>query len=386
MTSISILGATGSIGRSTLDLVRRFPGRFRVEVLTAHRSADELADAVLATNAKVAAIADARAAPRLAERLAGRSIEVLVGADGVLEAAKRDADWTMAAIVGAAGLAPTLAAAERGGVLALANKEALVCSGPHLLDAAARAGTRLLPVDSEHNAVFQALAERPVATLRRLVLTASGGPFRNASLEEMARATPEEAVAHPRWSMGAKISIDSATMMNKGLELIEAHLLFGVPETKLATLVHPQSLVHGIVEFEDGSQIATLGPTDMRVPIAHTLAWPDRLPLDEQRLDLTTCGTLNFEPPDERRFPALRVARDALRTGGSAPTILNAANEVAVASFLERRTGFLDIISVVEATLESLVADAPGTLEEVVAIDCAARHKATALCAALSDR
>ena len=383
---LSILGATGSVGRSTLDLVGRFPERFQVEVLTANRSAEALADAVIATGAKVAAIADPAAATRLRERLSGRGVEVLTGTAGILEAARRPADWTMAAIVGAAGLAPTLAAAERGGILALANKEALVCSGPLLLEVAARAGTRLLPVDSEHNAVYQALAGRSVGDLRRLVLTASGGPFREAGLEEMAAATPEAAVAHPRWSMGAKISVDSATMMNKGLELIEAHLLFDVPEPKLEALIHPQSLVHGIVEFGDGSQIATMGPTDMRVPIAHTLAWPERLGLDEQRLDLTTSGPLTFEPPDERRFPALRVARDALRAGGSAPTILNAANEVAVAAFLDRRLGFLDIVGVVEATLETLASDRPRSLDEVVATDAEARSKAEALAAAIHAR
>ncbi len=383
---LSILGATGSIGQSTLDLVARHPERFRVQTLTAHRRADALADAVVATGARVAAIADPDAAGALTARLRGHDVEILVGSDGVLEAARRPADWTMAAIVGAAGLAPTLAAAARGGILALANKEALVCSGPLLLDAAAAAGTRLLPVDSEHNAVFQALADRSVDDLRRLILTASGGPFRTATLDAMAQVTPAAAVAHPRWSMGAKISVDSATMMNKGLELIEAHLLFGVPEPKLEALVHPESLVHGLVEFVDGSQVATLGPTDMRVPIAHTLAWPDRLPLAEQRLDLAACGSLTFEAPDERRFPALRVARDTLRAGDGSPTVLNAANEVAVAAFLADRIGFLDIVAVVEATLERSDAARPTTLADVVALDQAARLAAERLCAATSVR
>ncbi len=377
---LSILGATGSIGRSTLDLVRRHRERFAVQALTAHRSVEALAEAVEATGARIAAIADLACAPALRDRLAGRDVEVLAGPEGVLEAARAPADWTMAAIVGATGLAPTLAAAERGGILALANKEALVCSGPLLLQVAARAGTELLPVDSEHNAVHQALAGRAVRDLRRLVLTASGGPFRATSLEEMARATPAQAVAHPRWSMGAKISVDSATMMNKGLELIEAHLLFAVPEPKLAALIHPQSLVHGIVEFTDGTQVATLGPTDMRVPIAHTLAWPERLDLDEQRLSLAACGTLSFEAPDEQRFPALRVARDALRSGGGAPTILNAANEVAVEAFLTERLGFLDIVAVVETTLERVTAGAPASVAEVVALDAEARYVARALC------
>lgn len=377
---LSILGATGSIGRSTLDLVARHPDRFEVVALTAQRSVDALADAVVATGARLAAVADERRVDALAARLAGRGVEVLGGRDGVLTAARAPADWTMAAIVGAAGLAPTLAAAERGGVLALANKEALVCAGPLLLEAARRGETRLLPVDSEHNAVFQALAGRDVAELRRLVLTASGGPFRNASLAAMARATPAEAVAHPRWSMGAKISVDSATMMNKGLELIEAHLLFGVPEPKLEALIHPESLVHGLVEFVDGSQVATLGPTDMRVPIAHTLAWPARLSVADFALDLADVGTLSFQRPDEERFPALRVAREALRAGGGAPTILNAANEVAVAAFLEERLGFLDIVAVVEATLETVGPTAPASLAEVIGLDDVARERARHFC------
>ena len=377
---LSILGATGSIGRSTLDLVARHPDRFEVVALTAQRSVDALADAVLATGARLAAVADERCVDALAARLAGRDVEVLGGRDGVLAAARAPADWTMAAIVGAAGLAPTLVAAERGGVLALANKEALVCAGPLLLEAAQRGETRLLPVDSEHNAVFQALAGRDVAELRRLVLTASGGPFRNASLAAMARATPAEAVAHPRWSMGAKISVDSATMMNKGLELIEAHLLFGVPEPKLEALIHPESLVHGLVEFVDGSQVATLGPTDMRVPIAHTLAWPARLSVADFALDLADVGTLSFQRPDEERFPALRVAREALRAGGGAPTILNAANEVAVAAFLEERLGFLDIVAVVEATLETVGPTAPASLDEVIGLDDLARERARHFC------
>jgi 1-deoxy-D-xylulose-5-phosphate reductoisomerase len=377
---LSILGATGSIGRSTLDLVARHPDRFEVVALTANRSVEALAEAVVATGARLAAVADPAGVDALAARLSGHDVTVLGGTDGVLEAARAPADWTMAAIVGAAGLAPTLAAAEHGGVLALANKEALVCAGPLLLEAARRGETRLLPVDSEHNAVFQALAGRDVADLRRLVLTASGGPFRRADLATMARATPSEAVAHPRWSMGAKISVDSATMMNKGLELIEAHLLFGVPEPKLEALIHPESLVHGLVEFVDGTQVATLGPTDMRVPIAHTLAWPARLAVDDFALDLAQAGTLTFEAPDETRFPALRVAREALRTGGGAPTILNAANEVAVAAFLEERLGFLDIVAVVEATLEAIVPAAPQTLDDVLALDRAARRRARELC------
>ncbi|TVQ33935.1 MAG: 1-deoxy-D-xylulose-5-phosphate reductoisomerase [Geminicoccaceae bacterium] len=375
---LTILGATGSIGQSTLDLVYRQPERFQVVALTAHHRVAELAEAAIRSRAELAVVADPAHYPSLKARLAGRDIEVAAGPEAVIEAARRASDWTMAAIVGAGGLAPTLAAAERGGVLALANKEALVCSGPLLLDAVRRSSAVLLPVDSEHNALFQALAGRPATTVRRLILTASGGPFRTASLATMAAATPAEAVAHPKWSMGAKISVDSATMMNKGLELIEAHLLFGVAAAKLDVLIHPQSIVHGIVEYEDGSQLAQVGPTDMRVPIAHTLAWPDRLNLEDQRLDLAAVGRLEFEAPDEARFPALRLAREALQTGGGAPTIMNAANEVAVAAFLEERLGFLDIVAVVEAVLEGLAATSPTTLAEVLALDAAARDAAAA--------
>ncbi|MEO1091917.1 MAG: 1-deoxy-D-xylulose-5-phosphate reductoisomerase [Pseudomonadota bacterium] len=375
---ISILGATGSIGQSTLDLLSRRRDAFDVVALTANRRVDALADAVLRTGARFAAVGDPSCFAALRDRLAGSDVEVAAGPEALVEAAARSADWTMAAIVGADGLKPTLQAAADGRVLALANKEALVCSGPLLLDTARRAGTTLLPVDSEHNALFQALGGRSADTVRRLVLTASGGPFRTWSKAAMATATPSQAVAHPKWSMGAKISVDSATMMNKGLEVIEAHLLFGVAEARLDVLIHPQSVVHGIVEFADGSQLAQLGPTDMRVPIAHTLAWPERLPLADQRLDLAACGRLEFEAPDPERFPALRVARDALRTGGGAPTILNAANEVAVAAFLAGRIGFLDIVSVGDAALQVLAPGAPAGVDEVIALDGAARRCAAA--------
>ncbi len=379
---LTILGVTGSIGRSTLDLVARQPDRFEVVALTARRSVEALAEAAVATGAKLAVVADPGRYRELKERLAGRAVEAAAGPAAVVEAAALTSDWTMAAIVGADGLAPTLAAAERGGTLALANKEALVCSGPLLLDAVARSGATLLPVDSEHNALFQALAGHDPSHVRRLTLTASGGPFRTATLAEMARATPAQAVAHPKWSMGAKISVDSATMMNKGLEVIEAHLLFAMPPAKLGVLVHPQSIVHGIVEYADGSQLAQLGPTDMRVPIAHTLAWPDRLDLADQQLDLAAAGRLEFEAPDETRFPALRVAREALQTGGGAPTILNAANEVAVAAFLAGRLRFLDIAAIAEAALQVLATKAPATLDDVLALDAAARRAAEAAIAA----
>lgn len=375
---LTILGATGSIGRSTLDLVRRTPERFEIVALTANRRVDALAEAAIATGAGLAVVADPDRLEALRERLDGYPIEVAAGPAALVDAARRPTDWTMAAIVGADGLGATLAAAEGGGTLALANKEALVCSGPLVLDTAKRAGTTLLPVDSEHNAIFQALAGRDLATVRRIVLTASGGPFRTWSRDAMARATPAQAVKHPNWSMGAKISVDSATMMNKGLELIEAHLLFGAPPDKLGVLIHPQSIVHGLVEFTDGSQLAQVGPTDMRVPIAHTLAFPDRLPLDDQRLDLAAAGRLDFEAPDPDRFPALRLAAEALRIGGGAPTILNAANEIAVAAFLDGRLGFLDIVRIADAALQVLAATAPRSLDDVLALDQAARRTAAA--------
>lgn len=375
---VSILGATGSIGRSTIDLIQRNPAAYDVIALTANSSVDALAEAATSTGATFAAIADPECYADLRAALSGTGIEVAAGPEALIEAALMPADWTMAAIVGAAGLAPTLAAAGQGAAVALANKEALVCASWLIQNAVKASGGRLLPVDSEHNAIFQALCSGPNQAVRRIILTASGGPFRTWSLAQMAKATPEEAVKHPRWSMGAKISVDSATMMNKGLELIEAHLLFDLVETQLDVLVHPQSVVHGIVEYQDGSQIAQLGPTDMRVPIAHTLAWPDRLQLDDQRLDLAATGRLDFEPADPVRFPALRVAREALRAGAGAPNVLNAANEVAVAAFLDRRLGFLDIVAVVEATLAGVDTAACGSLEAVLALDSEARKRAMA--------
>ncbi|EFH10923.1 1-deoxy-D-xylulose-5-phosphate reductoisomerase, partial [Teichococcus cervicalis] len=301
----------------------------------------------------------------------GSGIACAAGRDAVLEAAARPADWTMAAIVGAAGLGPVLAALGHGGTLALANKEALVCAGDIVLQAAARHGATLLPVDSEHNAIFQVLEAADPAAIERIILTASGGPFREASREQMARATPEQAVRHPVWSMGAKISIDSATMMNKGLELIEAARLFPVPEERLGVLVHPQSAVHGLVQYRDGSLLAQLGTPDMRTPIAHALAWPRRMAVALPRLDLAALGRLDFAEPDLARFPALRLAREALRAGSGAPTILNAANEVAVGLFLERRLGFLDIAAVVEDSLAALGAPEVPDLDAVLALDAA---------------
>lgn len=377
--SVTILGSTGSVGRSTVALLEAAaPGAFEVVALVAGRDAAGLAEQALRLRPRIAVLADPAAATELAERLAGSGIDHACGQDAVLAAAALRADWTMAAIVGAAGLEPALAALGRGGTLALANKEALVCAGDLVLEAARRSGATLLPVDSEHNAIFQALDARDPAAIEKIVLTASGGPFREASLEQMAAATPEQAVRHPVWSMGAKISIDSATMMNKGLELIEAARLFPVPEARIEVLVHPQSAVHGMVQYSDGSLLAQLGTPDMRTPIAHALAWPRRMAVDLPRLDLAALARLDFLAPDTKRFPALRLAREALRAGAGATTILNAANEAAVGLFLQRRLGFLDIAAVVEETLAALGAPPIPDLAAVLALDGAARQDALA--------
>ncbi len=318
-------------------------------------------------------IADPAGASALREALAGTGCEVAAGPAAVVDAAGLAADWTMAAITGAAGLASTLAAIRRGAAVALANKEALICAGEVMLRAVREAGATLLPVNSEHNAIFQSLADGNRGAVEKIVLTASGGPFRTATREAMAAATPEAALRHPVWSMGAKISIDSATLMNKGLELIEAARLFGLPEAQIGVLVHPQSVVHGLVYYHDGSVLAQLGAPDMRIPIAHTLAWPERLPTTSPRLDLAALGRLEFEEPDQTRFPALRLARDALRAGGGVPTILSAANEVAVEAFLQRRIGFLDIVRTVSRVLDRLGTPRANSLEAVLALDQSAR-------------
>nr|WP_305123283.1 1-deoxy-D-xylulose-5-phosphate reductoisomerase [Roseomonas sp. GC11] len=373
------MGSTGSVGRSTVALLdAAAPGEFLVEALVAGRDAAGLAEQALRLRPALAVLAEEAALPELRARLAGSGIACAAGRAAVLEAAARPADWTMAAIVGAAGLGPVLAALGHGGTLALANKEALVCAGDLVLEAARRHGATLLPVDSEHNAIFQVLEAADPAAIERIILTASGGPFREASREQMARATPEQAVRHPVWSMGAKISIDSATMMNKGLELIEAARLFPVPEARLGVLVHPQSAVHGLVQYRDGSLLAQMGTPDMRTPIAHALAWPRRMAVELPRLDLAALGRLDFAEPDLARFPALRLAREALRAGSGAPTILNAANEVAVGLFLERRLGFLDIAAVVEESLTALGAPVVPDLDAVLALDAAARQDALA--------
>jgi 1-deoxy-D-xylulose-5-phosphate reductoisomerase len=376
MKRITVLGSTGSVGCNTLDLVGGQPDAFAVEALVAGRNVAKLAEQARAYRAKLAVVADDAQYRTLKAALAGTGVEAAAGAAAVVEAAQRPADWVMAAIVGAAGLAPTLAAIRRGATVALANKEVLVCAGAVVMAEAMRHGATLLPVDSEHNAIFQVFEAARRETIERIVLTASGGPFREASPEAMERATPEAAVAHPNWRMGAKISVDSATMMNKGLELIEAHHLFGFAEERIDILVHPQSVVHGLVCYTDGSMLAQLGSPDMRTPIAYTLAWPERMAAPVKRLDLTQLGKLTFEPPDPERFPALRLARAALRQGGGAPTILNAANEAAVHAFLNREIGFRDIARVVERTLEILPDRALDDLDGVYALDREARRVA----------
>ena len=371
---VTILGATGSVGSSTLDLIEREPERFEVVALTANSDVAKLAAAAIRTNARLAVIADASRLPALSQALAGTGIDVAGGADAVCEAARLDCDWTMAAIVGCAGLKPTMAALEQGRTVALANKESLVSSGAIMTAAARRHGATLLPVDSEHNAVFQCLDRTAPRSVSRIILTASGGPFRATPIDAMRAITPEQAVAHPNWSMGAKISVDSATMMNKGLELIEARHLFPIDPDQLDVIVHRQSVVHSMVEYIDGSVLAQLGTPDMRTPIAYALAWPERMETPCARLDLAAIGSLEFEAPDYDRFPALRLAKDALAADGARPAILNAANEVAVAAFLDRRVGFLEIAAIVADTLDRYDPAAPETLDAVLAIDAEARR------------
>jgi 1-deoxy-D-xylulose-5-phosphate reductoisomerase len=383
--SLTILGSTGSIGRSTMALVEAAaPGTFRVEALVANRDVTTLAAQAKASGARCAVVADPAAYGELKAALGGQGIALAAGPEAVIEAAARPVDWTMAAIVGAAGLRSTLAALARGGTLALANKESLVCAADLVLAAARAGGATLLPVDSEHNAVFQCLAGCDGQGVEKIVLTASGGPFRDWPAERMARVTPEQALRHPVWSMGAKISIDSATMMNKGLEVIEAARLFDLPADRIEVLVHPQSAVHGMVQYADGSILAQLGSPDMRTPIAHALAWPRRMRAEIARLDLVALARLDFYAPDPGRFPALRLAREALITGGGYPTILNAANETAVGLFLERRLGFLGIAAVVEETMARLPASRPDGLEAILALDAAARAEATRRAAVLA--
>nr|WP_083771019.1 1-deoxy-D-xylulose-5-phosphate reductoisomerase [Phenylobacterium zucineum] len=378
---VSVLGSTGSVGVSTLDLFQQAGVEVDVVALTAGRNVERLADQALKWRPQVAVIQDESALPRLRERLQGSGIEAAAGETAVTDVAAADAQWVMSAIVGFAGLAPTLAAAKAGAVIALANKESLVCAGPSLLRTAKLAGGAVVPVDSEHSAIFQVLDPAVAEQVSRLILTSSGGPFRNASRDEMAAATPERALNHPNFSMGAKISIDSATMMNKGLEVIEAAYLFSMPPERIEVLVHPQQIIHSLVEYADGSTLAQLGPPDMRPPIACAFAWPDRLPWPAPKLDLVTAGPLTFQHPDLDRFPALRIAKEALGAGGYAPAAMNAANERAVSAFLDRRIGFLDISAVVSETLERLdgmdfAADNGDAVESARTTDAQARRVA----------
>ena len=351
--TVAVLGSTGSIGVSTLDLLEKSGAQVQMEALAAGRNVARLAEQALRWRPRMTVIADEACHAELRERLAGSGLSTAAGEAAVVAAAQ-SADWVMAAIVGAAGLRPTLAAARKGAVVALANKESLVCAGPALLAAAHAANGSVVPVDSEHSAIFQVLQPDCAHRVKRLILTASGGPFRTWSKAQMERATPAQAVAHPNWSMGAKISVDSATMMNKGLEMIEASYLFATPQDRVDVIVHPQSVIHSLVEYQDGSTLAQLGPPDMRSPIACAWAWPDRLPWPAPGLDLAQTATLTFEAPDPDRFPALRLARTVLQMGGGAPAALNAANEAAVAAFLGGRIGFLDIARTVERTLERM--------------------------------
>lgn len=377
--TLSIFGATGSVGLSTLDLVRQHRDKYRVVALTANGNAAELAKLAREFEPEIAVVADEAAYPALKAALAGSNTRAAAGADALIEAAKLGADWTMAAIVGCAGLPSTLAAIEGGKTVALANKEALVSAGELMMAAVERSGATLLPVDSEHNAIFQCLAGGRIEQVRKITLTASGGPFRNRSLDQMRAVTPAQAVAHPNWDMGAKISVDSATMMNKGLELIEAHHLFPVGLDRLDIVVHPQSVIHSMVEYVDRSTLAQLGSPDMRIPIASALAWPERLETNSAPLDLARISKLEFEAPDVTRFPALRLARAAAEQGGATPAILNAANEVAVAAFLAGQIGFLDIATVVESTLSGYAPNAPHSLDHLFSIDAATREYAKGL-------
>lgn len=377
MRSITILGATGSVGASTLDLVRRNPKGWRIEALTAHSNVADLAKLAREFGARLAVIADESRYAELKEALAGSDVEVAAGRTALCEAAARPADIVMAAIVGCAGLGPVMAAIEQGRTVALANKEALVSAGEVMTAAVERHGATLLPVDSEHNAIFQCLQGGRIDEVRTITLTASGGPLR--LVEDLDAVTPAQAIAHPNWDMGAKISVDSATMFNKGLELIEAHHLFPVGLDRLRIVVHPQSVIHSMVEYRDGSTLAQLGPSDMRVPIASCLAFPARMDTPMEPLDLAGIGELSFFPPDEERFPATKLARQAAEEGGSAPATLNAANEVAVAAFLAGKIKFSRIPIMVEAVLNAgNLPPAPQSLDDVLVIDEAARRLATA--------
>jgi 1-deoxy-D-xylulose-5-phosphate reductoisomerase len=376
---IAILGATGSIGKSTLDLVERSPDRFQVTAVTASTNVGALADIARRTSASLAVIADEAKLAQLRDMLAGTSCRAAAGEDSLIEAATGEAELVIAAIVGCAGLRPVMAAVDTGKTVALANKEALVTAGELMIDAARASGTTLLPIDSEHNAIFQCLAGNRIDDVATITLTASGGPFRTSSAETINAATPAQAIAHPNWSMGAKISVDSATMMNKGLELIEARYLFGLPSDRIRILIHPQSVVHSMVEYVDGSVLAQLGSPDMRIAIAYALAWPERVETPAQRLDLASIGRLDFEAPDLERFPALRLARAALEAGGASPIVLNAANEIAVARFLGGEIRFPDIVRLIAEALERVDHAGPRSIDDVLDIDRSTRARVDAL-------
>ena len=383
--SITILGSTGSVGCNTVDLVKRSEGSFRVVALTANTAVENLARQAIDLAAELAVVADQSRYEDLKRALSGSGVEAAAGMSGLLEAAGRPAEFVMAAIVGAAGLPPTLAAIERGATVGLANKETLVCAGKLMIDACARNGARLIPVDSEHNAIFQVLEEGHRASIRRIILTASGGPFRSMPLSEMSHITPAQAVAHPNWDMGPKISVDSATMMNKGLELIEARYLFDLPEDRIEILVHPQSVIHSLVAYDDGSVLAQLGQPDMRTPISYAMAWPGRMSTPVAELDLARIASLTFEAPDHERFPAMGLARTSLGDGASAPIVLNAANEVAVEAFLGGRIGFLDVIDLVARALDKVPHRDVDDLEAVIEFDRAARRQAIDLLPVYAD-
>jgi 1-deoxy-D-xylulose-5-phosphate reductoisomerase len=384
--SVTILGSTGSVGCSTVDLIARHPDQFTVAALTAKGNVQRLAEQAKRLRARRAVVADEACYGELRDALAGTGIAAAAGQAAVVEAASQPSDWVMSAIVGAAGLEPTLAAVRRGAIVALANKECLVCAGKLIMAEIREHGATLLPVDSEHSAIFQVFDFVQADRVEKIILTASGGPFRNASLEQMARATPQAAVAHPNWSMGAKISVDSATMMNKGLEMIEAYHLFPVRTDQIEVVVHPQSIIHSMVAYQDGSVLAQMGTPDMRTPIAYALGWPRRMSAPAQRLDLVQLGKLTFEAPDTERFPALKLAREALHQGGGAPTILNAANEVAVAGFMAGAIGFLDIARGVEHALGKIAAPPPASIADVHALDAEARRVAGEFVATFATR
>ncbi len=376
--SVTLLGATGSIGRSTVDLLLAEPGRYQIEAVASGNDAASLADVAKALKAKMAVVSNPSSYKDLQQALAGSGIEAAAGEEAMCEAAQRPVDWTLGAIAGAAGLRPTIAAVRRGGMIALANKECLVCAGEAFMREAAEAGAEVLPVDSEHNAIAQALMAGKAREVSKIILTASGGPFRTWTREQIAAAKPEHALKHPTWTMGRKVTIDSASLMNKGLELIEAHHLFKVGSDKLDVLVHPQSVVHGLVNYTDGSVVAGLAPADMRVPIAHCLGWPDRLVTNITPLDLAKVGSLTFEPVDHARFPALRLALEALDEGGGVPTVLNAANEIAVAAFLDHKISFPGISALVETVIEKAAAKGlvrtPQSVEDALNLDREARR------------